>query len=614
MKFEESVTLMQLENLRKAIRSQIYKRLKPPPKLTISEWADQYRKLSPESSAEPGSWNTSRAEYQRGIMDALSDPSIETVVVMSSAQVGKTEILNNAIGYFISQDPSPMLVVQPTLDMAQTWSKDRLAPMLRDTPILGGLVKDPRARDSGNTTLHKIFPGGHVTACGANSPSSLASRPVRNVFFDEVDRFPVSAGSEGDPVGLGKKRASTFWNRKILLVSTPTNKGASRIETAFEESDQRRYHVNCPDCGHSQVLRWSNVKWEEGKPETAKYACDDCGSLWDDAQRARVIKHGKWLAEKPTKKIAGFHLSALYSPWTPLEDGVRDFLEAKKQPATLKVWVNTYLGETWEESGEQIDDYDLSNRAEDWDAVPEDVVLLTAGIDVQDDRLEAEIVGWGRDEESWSIAYKTIHGDPSAPTVWRDLDEFLNQSFEHELGDDMIVRAACIDSGGHHTQAVYKYVAPREGKRIFAIKGVGGEGRPIVGKPSKNNIGKIKLFPVGVDTAKLLLFSRFKIAEPGPGYCHFPVGREDEYFKQLTAEKIATRYHKGFAKREFVKTRTRNEALDVRVYAMAALSLLNVNLTSLAKQMEHRKEAKEQVKEQKPIIRQKQSSFVNRWR
>ncbi len=204
MKFEESVTLMQLENLRKAIRSQIYKRLKPPPKLTISEWADQFRKLSPESSAEPGSWNTSRAEYQRGIMDALSDPSIETVVVMSSAQVGKTEILNNAIGYFISQDPSPMLVVQPTLDMAQTWSKDRLAPMLRDTPILGGLVKDPRARDSGNTTLHKIFPGGHVTACGANSPSSLASRPVRNVFFDEVDRFPVSAGSEGDPVGLGK--------------------------------------------------------------------------------------------------------------------------------------------------------------------------------------------------------------------------------------------------------------------------------------------------------------------------------------------------------------------------------------------------------------------------
>lgn len=606
---------MQLTNLRKAIQEQFKKRLKPPPKLTISEWADEYRKLSPESSAEPGSWNTSRAEYQRGIMDALSDPYIETVVVMSSAQVGKTEILNNAVGYFISQDPSPMLVVQPTLDMAQTWSKDRLAPMLRDTPILGGLVKDPRSRDSGNTTLHKIFPGGHVTACGANSPSSLASRPVRNVFFDEVDRFPISAGSEGDPVSLGKKRAATFWNRKIFLVSTPTNKGASRIETAFDESDQRRYYVCCPDCGHSQILRWANVKWEEDKPESAKYVCDDCGSLWDDAQRARIIKTGKWIADKPTKKIAGFHLSALYSPWTPLEEGVRDFLEAKKQPATLRVWVNTFLGETWEEQGEQIDDYDLANRAEDWDAIPEDVLLLTAGVDVQDDRLEAEIVGWGRDEESWSIAYKTIHGDPSAPAVWRDLDEFLGQSFEHELGEDMIVRATCIDSGGHHTQAVYKYVAPREGKRIYAIKGVGGEGRPIIGKPSKNNIGKIKLFPVGVDTAKLLLFSRFRISEPGPGYCHFPVGREDEYFKQLTAEKIATRYHKGFAKREFVKTRTRNEALDVRVYAMSALSLLNVNLTSLAKTMEVKRKAQEEIKTTKPVVRPKQqSSFVNRWR
>ena len=534
---------------------------------------------------------------------------------MSSSQCGKTEICNNLVGYHIAQDPSPILVVQPTLDMAQTWSKDRLAPMLRDSPSLSSLVKDPRARDSGNTTLHKIFPGGHITACGANSPSSLASRPIRVVLCDEVDRYPVSAGSEGDPVSLAKKRAATFWNRKILMVSTPTNKGASRIEMAYEESDKRKYHVKCPHCEAEQTLAWAQVKWEEGKPETAKYVCSDCGSLWDEAERIRAIKHGRWLATSDFNGIAGFHLSALYSPWTPLADGVRDFLEAKKQPATLKVWVNTYLGETWEEQGEQIDQYDLANRAEDWDAIPEDVLLLTAGVDVQDDRLEAEIVGWGRDEESWSIAYKTIHGDPSAPAVWRDLDEFLGQSFEHELGEDMIVRATCIDSGGHHTQAVYKYVAPREGKRIYAIKGVGGEGRPIIGKPSKNNIGKIKLFPVGVDTAKLLLFSRFRISEPGPGYCHFPVGREDEYFKQLTAEKIATRYHKGFAKREFVKTRTRNEALDVRVYAMSALSLLNVNLTSLAKTMEVKRKAQEEIKTTKPVVRPKQqSSFVNRWR
>lgn len=548
-------------------------------------------------------------------MDALSDPQIETVVMMSSAQVGKTEILNNAIGFFISQDPSPMLVVQPTLDMAQTWSKDRLAPMLRDTPILAGLVKDPRSRDSGNTTLHKVFAGGHVTACGANSPSSLASRPVRVVFCDEVDRYPVSAGTEGDPVSLARKRATTFWNRKIFLCSTPTNKGASRIESSYEESDQRRFHISCPDCQNEQTLKWGQVKWETDKPETAKYVCEECGSLWDDNQRAKAIKKGRWIASKPTGKVAGFHLSALYSPWSPLADGVQDFLEAKKQPATLRVWVNTYLGETWEEEGDQVDDYSLANRAEEWDAIPEDVLLLTAGVDVQDDRLEAEVVGWGLDEESWSIAYKTFYGDPSAPHVWKDLDEFLNQTYEHESGQDMIVRATCIDSGGHNTQAVYKYVHPREGKRIFAIKGVGGEGKPIVGKPSKNNIGKIKLFPVGVDTAKLLLFSRFKIQDHGAGYCHFPVGREDEYFKQLTAEKIATRYHKGFARREFVKTRTRNEALDVRVYAMAALSLLNVNLASLAKRAELRKQAVEEVKTTKQTSRVRpQSSFVNSWR
>lgn len=592
------------------------KRLKPPPKLSVSEWADQFRKLSPESSAEPGSWQTSRAEYQRGIMDAISDPSIETVVLMMGAQMGKSECLNNVVGYHIAQDPSPILVVQPTLDMAQTWSKDRLAPMLRDTPALQGLVKDPRSRDSGNTTLHKSFPGGHVTACGANSPASLASRPIRVVLCDEVDRFPISAGSEGDPVTLAKKRSATFWNRKIILVSTPTNKGASRIEDAFEVSDKRLYYVPCGDCGHHQTLKWSQVKWDADKPETAAYACESCGTLWDDATRIRAVRRGEWRSTSSSAKTAGFAVSGIYSPWIPLEDAVRDFLEVRKQPATLRVWVNTYLAETWEEDGEQVDDYSLSERAEDWgDAVPADGLVLTAGVDVQDDRLEAEIVAWGKDEESWSIAYKTIHGDPSGPVVWRDLDEFLYQVFEHEYGEDMPVRATCIDSGGHHTQSVYKYVSTREGRRIFAIKGVGGEGKPMVGKPSKNNIGKIKLFPVGVDTIKYELFSRFKITEPGPGYCHFPEGRDPEYYKQLTAEKIATKYHKGFARREFVKTRTRNEALDVRVYAKAALALLNVNLAGMAVKMQHRKEAENVIKQEKPIVRPKNSSsFVNRWR
>ena len=582
----------------------------------VSNWADEYRRLSPEASAEPGSWDTSRAEYQRGIMDALNEPNVREVVAMTSAQVGKTEILNNVIAYHISQDPSPILVVQPTLDLAQTWSKDRLAPMLRDTPVLQGLVKDPRARDSGNTTLHKVFPGGHITACGANSPSSLASRPIRVVLCDEVDRYPVSAGSEGDPISLAKKRAATFWNRKIMLVSTPTNKGASRIETAYEESDQRIFFVPCPHCEASQQLKWSNVKWDEDKPETARYVCNDCGVEWSEPDRLRAIRNGKWKATNEFKGVAGFHLSTLYSPWTPLADGVRDFLEAKKQPATLRVWVNTYLGESWEEQGEAVDDYELSQRREDWDALPREVLLLTAGVDVQDDRLEVEVVGWGLDEESWSIHYQTIYGDPSSPKVWEDLDVVLARKWEHESGSEMIATATCVDSGGHHTQSVYKYCKAREGRRVFAIKGVGGDGRPLVGRPSKNNIGKVNLFPIGVDTAKHLLFSRFRITEPGAGYCHFPSDRDDEYFKQLTAEKIATRYHKGFARREFVKVRPRNEALDVRVYAMAALTLLNANLKALHNRMMANLDKSEQVNKVAPQMKkvQRGGAFVNRWR
>ena len=589
----------------------------PPPDLKVSDWADQERKLSPEASAEPGQWITSRAEYQRGIMDAFSETGVEMVVVMSSAQVGKTEILNNVIGFHVAQDPSPMLVVQPTLDMAQTWSKDRLAPMLRDTPQLQGLVKDPRARDSGNTTLHKIFPGGHITACGANSPSSLASRPVRIVLCDEVDRYPVSAGSEGDPVSLARKRASTFWNRRIGLFSTPTNKGNSRIEAAFEESDKRFYFVPCPHCKHEQSLKWSCVQWEQDKPDTAQYACEECGSLWTDAERVRAIRHGKWSPTSEFKRVAGFHLSGLYSPWTPLDAAVREFLEAKKQPATLRVWVNTYLGETWEEQGEQVDDYAIAERREPFgDTLPMEVVLLTAGVDVQDDRLEVEIVGWGRDDESWSIDYRTVYGDPSSPAVWQDMDSILKQQFERDDGKILMVRAACVDSGGHHTNSVYNYVRPREGNRIFAIKGVGGEGKPLVGKPGRNNIGKIKLFPIGVDTAKDVLFSRMRIAEPGPGYMHFPLSRSDEYFRQLTAEKLVTRYHKGFARREWVKIRPRNEALDVRVYAMGALGILNLNINAIADRVMMKHENPPEEKQSPPPKRNPRQTggFVQSWR
>ena len=551
-------------------------------------------------------------------MDAISDPQIRDVVVMAGAQVGKTEMLLNCIGFHIAHDASPILVVQPTLDMAQSFSKDRLAPMLRDTPALRGKVKDPRSRDANNTTTHKVFPGGHISMVGANSAAGLASRPIRIVLCDEVDRYPASAGSEGDPIQLARKRSATFWNRKIVQVSTPTNKGASRIEASFEESDQRRFFVPCQDCGENQTLRWSNVRWEADKPETAHYVCEHCGSCWDDAMRYRAVRQGEWKATEEFTGIAGFHINGIYSPWTPLSDAVRDFLSAKRMPETLRVWTNVYLAESWEDQGERISELDVMDRAEAYgDKIDHRVVLVTAGIDCQNDRLECEIVGWGRDEESWSLDYKIIYGDPSTPQIWNDLDTLLKTRYETEDDRTLDIRAACIDSGGHYTQAVYNFVRPREGRRIFAIKGMAGETRPIVSRPTRNNIGKIRLFTLGVDNIKELIFSRLKIQSEGAGYCHFPDDRSDEYFKQLAAsEKIITKFHKGFPRREFVKTRTRNEALDCRVYAIGALAILNLNLNTLADRKNHQVvEKPDEQKRSTPARRNfGRGGFVNGWR
>ena len=591
-----------------------FKFFKPPKKLTVSQWADEYRYLSSEASAEAGKWKTSRAEYQRGIMDAFSDPKIHTVVWMSSAQVGKTSVLENIIGYFITYDPSPILVLQPTLEMAQTFSKDRLAPMIRDTKILSEILPDFKSRSSGNTMLHKQFPSGHITISGANSPASLASRPIRVVLADEVDRYPESAGAEGDPLNLAFKRTTTFWNKKRLVVSTPTIKGASRIEMAYEESDKRKFYVPCPECGFKQVLKWSNVVWEKDKPETAKYTCEKCGSLWSDAKRWNAIKKGEWIAEKETNGIAGFWLNEIYSSWVKLEEMVRNFLEAKKSPHTLKTFVNTSLGETWEDdSGEGIDDIDFLSRRETYELIPNDVLVLTCGVDVQDDRLECEIKGWGEGEESWGIKYFVIYGRPSLPQVWQDLDDIILSTYKREDGQIMRVSCTCIDSGGHFTEDVYKYCKRRELNRVYAVKGSSVAGKPIISKPSINNKHRVKVFMVGTDTAKELIYSRLKLEEFGNGYMHFNQSYDEEYFKQLTAEKIKTTYHKGFEKREWVKIRPRNEALDVTVYNLAALSILNPNFKALKAREEKEKKEVEKPKEQQKQTTIRRFNYKKGW-
>jgi len=615
MSWSDSIKKRQANRLTEHLDDVIAQSLRPPPKLTVSEWADKYRQLSRESSAVSGQWSTSKAEYQRGMMDAVSDPRYETVVLMTCAQIGKTELVNNVLGYHIHQDPAPILVVHPTVEMANAWSKDRLSPAIRDTPVLTRLIADPKSRDSGNTVLHKSFTGGRVTASGANSPASLASRPCRLILMDEVDRFPLSAGAEGDPVGLAKRRSATYYNRKIVLVSTPTETGSSRIAAAYEESDQRKYFVPCPHCGEHQVLKWSNVKWNDGDPSSAHYVCDECGSVWTELDRSRAIRRGEWRATAEAKgKVAGFHLNGIYSPWTRLEDAVQDFLTSKSDPMRLKTFVNTFLGETFDsERGEQLDEMDLMNRAEDWDGdIPEEVLLITAGVDTQDDRLEVELIGWGRGEESYSLAYHTLYGDPSTAELWLRLDDVLKTPFIHPITGEMICRSACVDSGGHYTQQVYNYCRTRVGRRIFAIKGVGGEGRPIVGRPSKSNIGKVNLFPVGVDTAKEVVMARLRIKEPGEGYCHFPTGRSEEYYRMLTSEKRVVKYYKGRPRNEWVKTRTRNEALDCRVYGTAALSILNLNLESLYRKG-LRTEVRESENTKRRPVRRVKDNYVMRF-
>lgn len=622
-----------------AIR-QAFQTWQSPPDLTISEWADRYRYLSSESSAEPGKWYTSRAEYQRGIMDALNEPNVDTIVIMSSAQVGKTEIGNNIAGYFIDQDPSPILVVQPTLEMAKTWSKDRLSPMLRDTPNLRGKVAEVRSKDSDNTIFHKSFPGGHITIVGANSAAGLASRPIRVVIFDEIDRYPISAGAEGDPVKLGEKRTATFWNRKKIQLSTPTVKDVSRIEKSFENSDKRYFFVPCPQCGFEQRLIWGQVKWDktdgEHNPKTAYYKCCNCDHKIDDGERYQAIKKGHWIATSPCKGVAGFHLSELYSPWKKLSDTVAEFLESKDDPELLKTWINTALGEPFEEQGEKIDEGSLLARCEDYNQIPKGAVLLTCGVDVQQDRLELEIVGWGEREESWSVDYKVIYGSPKDAETWQKLDDCLFELYEHQNGLKLPIAATCIDTGGGDTQSVYDYGKNKFSKNIFLIKGVGGEGVPVVGRVSTSKIGKykkkIKLFPIGVDQAKDVIYSRLKIPDFGPGFCHYPTRYDQHYFDMLTAEKRITKFVKGFAKREWQKIRPRNEALDCRVYAYAALKILNPNLAKIKERLEMKeaeidknqleqplqKVEKQAPQEQEPEKKTKKpkrrkSNFVNRW-
>jgi phage terminase large subunit GpA-like protein len=612
--------------------------LQPDPELTVSTWADQFRMLSQKASAEPGKWRTDRTPYLREILDCLSPSSpVQRVVFMAGAQVGKSETGNNWLGFVIHHAPGPMLLVQPTVDTAKRFSKQRLAPMIEETPVLRDRIADNRSRDGGNTQMVKEFQGGALIITGANSAVGLRSMPVRYLFLDEVDGYPADVDGEGDPVQLAEKRTTTFARRKIYMCSTPTVKDVSRIEREFMGSDQRRYFVPCPHCDHMQPLLWKNLKWSNDDPTTAAYACEDCGALIEERHKHSMLPAGEWRATAPGDgRTAGFHLSSLYSPlgWKSWAAIVEEFLQAKRDPALLKTFVNTVLGETWEDDySAKLGADELRSRAEFYEpgTMPARALIATAGVDVQDNRLAVVIRGWGRDEESWLVDHMEIYGDPSQSKVWDQLDEILQRPIPHEIAQPVKLSAVAIDSGGHFTHEVYNYARERRAMGVFAIKGQSQRNKPVIAKPTKVDLnfrGRVtkrgaEVYPVGSDTAKSTIYARLKLNEPGAGFYHFHSEATQDYFDQLTAEKQITRYIKGFPVREWVKkSGARNEALDCEVYGYAALNWLfmRYNRRTIWDQFEKMLQLKSENKEEKAVelpkqgrsgaVRSRKSNFV----
>lgn len=571
--------------------------LKPDPFFTVSEWADTYRILPSKGAAEPGKFRTSRTPYAREIMDCLSPHSpVQRVVFMKSSQVGGTELGLNWLGCVIHMYPAPMMIVQPTIELAERFSKQRVAPMIEETPDLREVIKPARTRDSGNSILLKEFRGGVLVMAGSNSGVSLRQMPVKYLFCDEISGYEPDADGEGDPVSLAEKRTQTFGVRKkVFLNSTPKEKDTCRIEFEYSRTDQRKYFVPCPHCGVMQWLKWPQMKWRDNDPKTARYECEHCHELMEEWHKTKMLGSGEWqpTAECDDETVRGYHISALYSPvgWKSWSECVKEFLEAvEKQregdPGLLKAFVNSILGETWEDKfAAKVGAEGLQARVEMYEpgVAPGGCVVLTAGVDVQDDRLSCSVWGYGRGEEAWMISRVVLYGDPAQSEVWKQLDDVLLRTWRHEDGYEMKIRASGIDTGGHYTHEVYQYARQRRLSHVLAMKGQSQRGKPAIGKPTKQDVNfrgqalkwGVDLYPLGSDTVKTTLYGRFKVEKPGPGYVHFHGALPDEYFEEITSEKKVTRIVKGYPVAEWRKPPgKRNEALDEAVMAYAALQFL----------------------------------------
>jgi phage terminase large subunit GpA-like protein len=594
--------------------------LRPPAKVTVAAWAERERILSSETSAEVGRYRITRAPYQRGMQNAVHIPGVQEITYFTSAQIGKSICLENIFGYFAAEDPCPIIFMWPSDKVAKEWSIDSLAPILRDTPALAEIFEVGSRKGTTGKTFKK-FPGGWLAILGANAAAGLRRRRARVIFCEEIDAYGASAGSEGNPILLVWKRATTFWNRLLIKASTCTEKGASAIEASYEDSNKQKYWVPCPHCtefaGQAdgfQVLSWKRLVFPKDKDlddDNVVYPCQHCAVELKESDKQWMLANGEWRAQHPERtKHQGFWINEMYSPFVKWSEMVTQFQRAiahREDPELLKTFINLSLAETWEADGIKLEPTELLERCEEYPppALPDGITVLTCGVDVQADRIELEVVGWGKGEESWSVDRQFFQGDTSKidgrvagdgmkfDSPWEQLEKFIRDTrYLHARAVRLPIAATFIDSG-HHAQVVYDFTKRMQqaGLGCFAAKGFAGFGRPPLSKPTRQSRNKVKLYPLGVDVLKETIYARLKIKEPGAGYLHFSKFKNDaDFFAQLTSEKLERVYRHGYPMKQWVlPAGKRNEALDCRVYATAAFLSLSATpakmLEGLRKQL-----------------------------
>lgn len=603
---------------------------KAPENITVSEWADKYRVLSSENSAEAGRWKTSRTPYLKDIMDAFTDNAVSEIYVVASSQVGKTELENNIVGYVIDQDPGTIIFAHPKEELAKRFSKRRIDPMIRDTEPLRKKVKESRKAKGSSTVTLKSFPGGALVMVGTQSAKDLSETPARYVLGDEVDRWPKDVDGEGNPWSLLEARTTTFYNSKMVAVSTPTVKGDSQIESLFNTGTQEYWCAKCPHCGGYHYIVFNNIHFDHetkrigGRKQftvsNIRYVCPECGCVSSESDM-RHTEH-KWIAKNPEaikNGVRSYWLNGFSSPWASWEKIILKFLETDGEPSKLQTVFNTKFGELWEDRGDLRTDDDLYNRREDYGAeLPDGALCLTMGVDTQGDRLEYEVVGHGYFGEKWGIEKGIIMGDPGTPdypgyqSVWTRLDEVIGKRWYYANGKSVTISYTFVDSGGNHTMDVYEECAKRLNKRVFAIKGKGGEGIPYINPPKKTDIvrngrvvGKAWLYTIGTDEGKQLIMDSLKVMEPGARFYHFTNDPERNYdmnfFNGLLSERL--HYEKGKWQWKKLPGHERNEALDCRNYANAAFRMLNPNLERLEALLKSDKPEVELAKDKKPKLK-----------